>query len=619
MARLTEEQFTALVAQSEAAASRDIKAYKTRLALFAALGYLVIFGILTSLVLMVGGTIAMALFSSTFLILLLKKKFIFVLIAGIWTLLRALWVTFDPPQGRLLERHEFPALFAEIDQLTKALESLTIHRVLLDNQLNAAVIQSPRFGLLGGNTNTLILGLQLLMTLSPEQARAVLAHEFGHLSSNHSRFNGWIYRVRLSWNRIMVAFDESASFGAGLMRRFFDWYAPHFMAYSFALARNNEYEADKIAAELTSPDIAASALINTHIASKYLDTVFWDNFYRQADNLPSPPKPPFTSLERFLQLMPSWNDKAQALLADSLGQKTHYADTHPALQDRLQAFTHSTALPQPVQHSAAAAWLGDRYASIIAEFDEQWMTENSEAWQQRNAFIQQANQTLAHGKATDIDSLDDDQLWEVAVASKELEAPHAALGWFQAYHQRHPDSIGAAYYMGQLLAATDNLDAMPHLQRCLANPNTFRDAAQCGYQLLKKHGLQDEADQWWASVVAQQDHFAALQHERNTLSTKDTLTPPDIDAETLDALRKQLQESGCVKAAWLCQKTLKLDHPEPVYALAFKPSGFRLSADTVIKELQGKLSPSIELFITCLSGDDTSLAKKIKKQGIKIL
>ena len=275
MAVLTEENFVELVQKAEKDAEQNINAYKIRLALFALLGYAVIFTVLVLLLALVGGIVAIALISSSLAILLIKKKLIFVILLAIWTFLKALWIKFDLPEGYILKRKEYPELFAEIDDITKALEPLKIHQVILDERLNAAVIQHPKFGVLGGQQNTLFLGLQLLLALSPQEMRSVLAHEFGHISGNHSSFSGWIYRIRLTWHRVMVTFESSNSVGAVLMRCFFEWYAPRFSAYSFALARNNEYEADKVSAKLTSPDIAAKALVNVHATAPYIEEKFW--------------------------------------------------------------------------------------------------------------------------------------------------------------------------------------------------------------------------------------------------------------------------------------------------------------------------------------------------------
>ena len=134
----SEEEFIQLVQRAEQEASSNPKGYTTKLALFAVLGYAVIFLVLFTLLGLAGGLAAMAFFSTGLFLLLLKKKLIFAVLIGIWVLLRALWVRFTPPEGYVLKRSEFPQLFAELDELTKQLDALKIHEVILDRNLNAS-------------------------------------------------------------------------------------------------------------------------------------------------------------------------------------------------------------------------------------------------------------------------------------------------------------------------------------------------------------------------------------------------------------------------------------------------------------------------------------------------
>lgn len=97
MAINTEEDFIALVKKAEQDAENDPTSYTTKPALFAILGYLVIFLVLAALIGLAGGLVASAMFSTTLFILLLKKKLIIAIAAGIWVLLRALWVKLTPP------------------------------------------------------------------------------------------------------------------------------------------------------------------------------------------------------------------------------------------------------------------------------------------------------------------------------------------------------------------------------------------------------------------------------------------------------------------------------------------------------------------------------------------
>src|SRR5205085_2717449 len=61
---------------------------------------------------------------------------------------------------------------------------------------------------------------------------------------------------------------------AQLYNRFFKWYVPFFRAYSLVLARGNEYDADQLAARVTTPRISADALINVELYGVFYDEVF---------------------------------------------------------------------------------------------------------------------------------------------------------------------------------------------------------------------------------------------------------------------------------------------------------------------------------------------------------
>ena len=53
--------------------------------------------------------------------------------------------------------------------------------------------------------------------------------------------------------------------GAGA-RKALGWYVPYFNAYTFVLARANEYQADRASADLVGADVAAHALKRVNLA-----------------------------------------------------------------------------------------------------------------------------------------------------------------------------------------------------------------------------------------------------------------------------------------------------------------------------------------------------------------
>src|SRR5690606_7671584 len=134
--------------------------------------------------------------------------------------------------------------------------------------------------------------------LTVEQFKAVLAHELGHLAAGHGRLSGWIYRQRLRWSRLMDALESVESRGLFLFRPFLRWYAPYFNAFSFPLARANEYEADATSARLASPRAAAAALTGVNVVGSYLRERYWPEIHGKADELPQPSFAPYSGMGR---------------------------------------------------------------------------------------------------------------------------------------------------------------------------------------------------------------------------------------------------------------------------------------------------------------------------------
>ncbi len=618
MAIKTEEEFIQLVKAAEQDAELNPKSYTTKLALFALFGYLVIFLVLIALLGLTGGLVATAFFSSSLFLLLLKKKLIIAVVASIWVLLRALWVKFTPPQGHSLRRKDYPKLFAELDALSKQLKSLKIHEVILDQSLNAAVVQHPRLGVLGWHKNYLILGYQLLLTLSPDEMRSVLAHEFGHLSGNHSRFSGWIYRIRLTWLRIMDAFDHVESWGGKLMRKFFDWYSPQFDAYSFALARNNEYAADAIAAELTSPEIATRALVNIHATAPYLDQSYWDNYFQYADEYEQPPHAPFEGLSDFLKEKPLSREEMLERIKNEMEVKTHYADTHPSLKDRVDALGAIPQLPIAPKISAAEAWLGDHNQRIMEAFDQQWLNNNSESWKSRYAYVHNAKDKLQEFAQAQPSELNDEELWNYAYWTDEFDSREAALPLFRTYQERHPDDPDAAFVIGITLLNQDDPSGLDQLRLARNNPNLIERAAHAGYNFLQQRD-KEEAEAWWKESIEQNETFVAARRERDNFTENDELVYPKIDQQLLQQLIANLKQQDKVDKAWLAQKPVQHFPESPVYVIAFKAGGFHFSTENIQKKVAEGLDMPGDFFVVCSSGETKALAKKVIKIGKKIM
>ena len=385
--------FIHLVRLSEHASAEDSKAYRRGVALFAALGYAWVLGCL----LLAAGLLAWT--GSALLQGRFRGFHVWPLLAAaglLWASLRALWCRLEPPEGLVLQPADAPALFQALERIRKKIKGPPIHRVLLDGEFNASISQQPRYGLFGGAVNHLTIGLPLLLAIDKPRFLAVLAHEYGHLRGDHGRFAAWIYRTRLSWASFNHSLRNDQGPVAAATQAFLRWYFPRFAARTFALARQDEYEADRISARLLGTEVAAAALTEIAIKGRWLGQQFWSGHWRTAADH-AVPQGPYGAMQAMLALSPP-PDFARESLRDALRQISDVDDTHPVLRDRLEALDAKPGLPAWSVRPALEL-LGAGAGKAISHFDRQWCRENATGWKQHHAYLGRVR-----GRAADLES-----------------------------------------------------------------------------------------------------------------------------------------------------------------------------------------------------------------------
>jgi Zn-dependent protease with chaperone function len=186
-----------------------------------------------------------------------------VVLAGL--MLRAFFVRIPTPEGTYLAGALKDQVLTFVEPIREAAHGRPVQEVVIVNELNAAVQQQARFGLFGPTTNYLILGAPLLQVMSAAELKAVIAHEFGHLSHEHGRMGATVYRLDNTLRHAAQAIHDKARSGlANLSFKFFDWFYPRFNLVTFAMRRGQEYEADQVASRATSAEALVSALCRLH-------------------------------------------------------------------------------------------------------------------------------------------------------------------------------------------------------------------------------------------------------------------------------------------------------------------------------------------------------------------
>jgi Zn-dependent protease with chaperone function len=598
----------ALIERLDAQARTAPARYLRHVLALALLGLAVIaLGLTMSLGVSVGLIVALAAIKPSLLFTL--AKLVWIPIATGWMLLRALWVRFEVPEGRRLEAGEAPALVAEVERLRARSDAPALDGIIIDDAMNAGAAAVPRAMGLLGNRLYLVLGLPLMQALGPEEFAAVVAHEFGHFSGRHGRIQGWIYQARSSWYRILDGLRQKQSRLLGAFVRFFDWYVPYFEAYSFVLARRQEFEADATAARLVGARPLATALTRIELNAQRLANDFWPAIDRA---IATEAEPPADVQARLAAALRRQDPEAAARLQAALSRAPGLDDTHPPLAHRIRSVGGDAGLPGPLAESAADALLGPLLPELQAHFSAQWREAVAPHWTQRHGEGRGEAERVAELGAKG--ALSDDEEAELALLRWSLEPGEAAGRALREASLRCPDNAALGFRVGEAMLAKDEAGAADVLWRALALDRTLASPV---LELLGSYyadrgddaGL-DRVNEAWADERKRQQRS---QQARSSAYASDTLEQHGLSPSALEAARAAFRAHGNVKKAWIVRKVLP---PElgatPHYLVLFAWRGLMFSQQKGLRRLVDLLDlPGSYLAIT--ADGHRNVARRVRK------
>ena len=547
--------FVHLVRLSEHASADDSDGYRRGVAAFAALGYLWVFaclGLAAGIIAwVVGGLGQGGRFSFT------RGWLLLFALGLLWATLRALWVRFDEPDGVPLERADAPALFEALDRIRQRIDGPAVHRIYLDSEFNTSIRQLPRFGLFGGAINHLSIGLPLLMALDRRRLLSVLAHEYGHLRGNHGKLSAWIYRTRMSWLKLDASLQRDEGVMAFASQAFFRWYFPRFAAKTFALARQDEYEADRVAARLLGTRVVAGALTEIEVKSAWYTETFWPAHWSRAAAEPMPVGP-FSAMAAPLRA-PMAPEFARAALRAALRGVSDVDDTHPVLRDRLEALDEKPGLP-PWSEKSALALLADA-PRWTAHFDDQWRRDHANDWKQHHAYLVRVGERVA-ALAASAGRNNADEMVEWADCARRLDAAADVRGHYERALQLTQNHPGALRGLAQLLPARDRSARLAVLERLHESSVASRWwAARTAVGLLEdpEAGGHDESalKLWRERTKTAEEAEQRAWEEITAMPCFSHITRHDLSEFELGELKADLARCLPVSRAWLVRKNLR--------------------------------------------------------------
>ncbi|GMR07021.1 MAG: hypothetical protein BMS9Abin26_0023 [Gammaproteobacteria bacterium] len=523
---MSQDEFRALVHRLESEYRLKPRGYKLHVMLLGALGYAYVLAFFVLLALLTGALVLLAAqgdSSSAGTYKLVLPVMLLILV-----LLRAMWISMETPRGIELRSRQNARLFQTLEKIRYALNGPRIHSVLLTDDFNATISRVPRIGLFGWQKNQLVIGLPLMHALSAKEFAAILAREYSHLSGAHGRFNAWIYRVRNTCSKLLESLELNDRWGGNIFRGFFQWYAPYFNAYSFVQVRINEYQADRIAAEIAGAHYIACALIKIRIKGDYLNKRFWPHVCSQADHTAVPRFSPYSDMAVLMRKDIS-ESEARHSLDNAMREKANCDDTHPSLRDRLASLGEDAILPRETVNSAASHFLENNLGELTDRLDEQWRMEVADTWNERFEYMRSATARLRELDILGTSStLSTDDLFERAWLTEELHNTVRAIPMYQGVLDRRSAHAAANYHLGRLLLAEKDGDGLNHIDIAMRNdPEYVLEGCKLAYKFLLDSGDIAAANTYHEHYYRQLKNETCIRERPESINIKDILLPPE--------------------------------------------------------------------------------------------
>jgi Zn-dependent protease with chaperone function len=275
-------------------------------------------------------------------------------LVGLWKAMRARPA---PMPGLILDEAGHPWLWALVRQLADQVGTRAPDEIRLVPQVNAAVSEdSKALGLIPG-TRRLYLGMPLLLALTVDQLRSVLAHELGHYSGAHTRLGAVAYRGRLAIGHTIGRIGRWNPVGW-----VFRGYARLYLLVDNAASRRQEREADQASVRIAGPEAAISALRELPVIDAAWDFYF-DRYIAGGWELGFAPDDIFGG---FGMLVAARNAELAKLRAHEPSEEKSRWDTHPSIGSRIAVMRATPPTGHPVDGRPAHILLPSIAAAGLA-------------------------------------------------------------------------------------------------------------------------------------------------------------------------------------------------------------------------------------------------------------
>ena len=280
------------------------------------------------------------------------------------------------PGGVRLPHAAARPLHRIVRRIGKRLGSAGVDAIWVGGDMNAAILQRPRWGCFGPMESHLIIGLPLVHSVSRRQFSAILAHEFAHLAHQRQGAAAWWGHFRAWWFRVLDRCIEDTQWLGTVLER----WSETDLRGALRLARLDEFEADAVAARVVGAGLVGEALVEVALKERFLSDDYWRKVMAQSRRQPQPSIRPYR--EMGLGVMAGFRRPLPGAvnIRELVDDGAFAPDFHPTLAERLGALGVRPVVSRGERMTAADAYLAPLLPTLASVFDRAWWLDSREAW-----------------------------------------------------------------------------------------------------------------------------------------------------------------------------------------------------------------------------------------------
>jgi len=290
-----------------------------------------------------------------------------------------------PAVGFTMPKSKVPQLYNLVEKLRLHFKRPSIARIIVSSHYELDIVKTPKWMLPIWSSNTLVIGLPLLICLNPIQFEHMLARKMGQFSKRHNPVTNWLYQLNAIWKQYIDIYAKQTSIESLILKYFFKAYSAVYEKLTVNVAVLDELNADNYAMERYS-HIEICKMISIDMACRwFLENRYWPALDKAASTSPPKQLNPYRKLSDVIKN--TFRDENLPKFKQLIIHTEHTNARLPSLKIRLENIGHNKpVLKSMTSESAAEFYLENSLNGALNLMDKLWLKKQKKEIKTKSRF-----------------------------------------------------------------------------------------------------------------------------------------------------------------------------------------------------------------------------------------